>query len=623
MNRILVDGRIFSSCDQGEEIDGVRQLIQNLFAMGYHIEVLLFEGCVLGSDDPIINGYGLQNAPFSTSGENFGEEMHRFTRFLTRLLHSGRFDIYVDATPHLGPLRLEVPTASTLAVADEAWFSRPEAGPLNLWRNTMLRLDRADGVICKSVGAAECMRSFLCKQPGHLVTMDHKDEPVAGLDERTGSPAIDALRDLAVEAVSRHQEWRKTAGIQVFSSIPGTFCGIADHTTAHLHDYVGVAALHFSEGDPSRIAPFNVRLFSYLDFDTVSDLCGMRRLFQFGVSEALLPGIELMLSSGRAGDVVVIHERRFMHGLESIMRERGRTQFLGQPFLASQEKLIGSAGRATEYDPADGPMGKLVQWLGQSGITLVSPLSPASKSEFDRYVDPLGAPARNELKPIEGLIHDVPFGMDERALPDVLRAARRLKSERGIPAEAIVLGHFGQIIDEIKLLRETAAAFVQVGCQLDWHIDERPLFLLLCGKIVDAQLVADIRQQFRDVGAQDRLLFSTPFLEEGFDAEMRICTASICFRKQAWGHQSNAMIRSLALGVPALVNTASGWSYDPATTIDDDNIASGLHKALGALSSPRAIDLRHWARKHYEDNHRADVALDAMLRAGFEHAATH
>lgn len=623
MYRVLVDGRIFSTSDQGGEIDGVRQLIQNLFAIGYHVEVLLFEDCVLGSDDPVIQGYDLQNAPFPTSGDSFGEEMHRFTRFLTLLLQSGRFDIYVDATPHLGPLRLEVPTASTLAVADEVWFSRPDVGPLNLWRNTMLRLDRADGVICKSAGAAECMRSFLGKQSGHLVMMDHKDESATGQDDKTGAPAIDALRNLALEVVSRHQEWRRTAGIQFFSSIPGTFCGIADHTTAHLNDYFGVAALHFSEGDPSRVASFNVRLFSYLDFDTVSNLCGKRRLFQFGVSEALLPGIELMLNSGREGDVAVIHERRFMHGLESLMRETGRSKLLGQPLRLTEEEGVEAANGATRYEPAEGPMGKLVHWLGQSAITLVSPLSPASKTEFDRYVDPHGAPARNELKPVEDLIHDVPFGMDERALPDVLRAARRLKSERGIPAEAIVLGHFGQIVDGIKLLRETATAFVQIGGQLDWHMDERPLFLLLCGKIVDEQLVADIQQQFRDVGAQDRLLFSTPFLEQGFDAEMQICNASICFRRQAWGHQSNAMIRSLALGVPALVNIASGWSYDPETTINDDNIAGGLHKALGALSSPRAGDLRCRARKQYENNHRADVALEAMLRAGFEHTATH
>ena len=260
-------------------------------------------------------------------------------------------------------------------------------------------------------------------------------------------------------------------------------------------------------------------------------------------------------------------------------------------------------------------------WLETSPATLVSPLSPAVRREVEAYRDPSGAPARNDLRAAESLIQYVPMGIDDRAGPHLLRAARRKRTQHGAPADAIVIGHFGLILDAHKMLRRAVETYVSIASEAGWSLGGRPLYLWLSGSVVDAALVTDIQARFHASGMDDRLIVSTPVLEADFDAEMRTCDSVFCFRVQAWGQQSHVLVRALSLGLPVMVNTASGWGYDPETTIADDDLAGGMRRVLAHVASPAVEQLRRKARAAFEHTHRAEGALQEMIAIGRANAA--
>ncbi len=111
----------------------------------------------------------------------------------------------------------------------------------------------------------------------------------------------DALRK--AEAV--YLAWWESAQAKIFSSIPGTSCGVADYSVAYVRSATGNVAFFFSEGEQENISPLkNVRVFTHLDFNRLTaKFRGLKGVFNFAFSSALHPGIRLVRTASRSGDV--------------------------------------------------------------------------------------------------------------------------------------------------------------------------------------------------------------------------------------------------------------------------------------------------------------------------------
>ncbi|MDR3467168.1 MAG: hypothetical protein P4M07_14630 [Xanthobacteraceae bacterium] len=617
--RVLLNGAVFSGHGTRRSSSFAREILASLRDQGAFVAVLLFDGCGLGGDDDIIRDFALRYAPFDPEATGQPERYHGFTHFLTRMLEVGSFDYYIDSDPFCGPLRLETPGAPTIvALCDDAVLRSPasrDAAGLERRYNGLMRLDRADAIVCSGEDVKLAVCRYLGKAPAEVFILGAPS--AAGAPEQVDAPA--GVSAAANHAEQRWQDWRRSIRFQTFSSLPGEGCGVADFTVAYVRSAPAQAALHFSSGDPAQVAALECKLFSHLDFEAAGDLLRVPRLFNFAVSPALIPGLDLLRTTARAGDILVVHERWYSDGFMGLLRFAGKSADVGIGYFRSDEEATEFTQRSLSLSPANAPYPPMVGWLSRLPVTIVSPLSPNILEQVSAYRGPGGEPARNEFSSIEDRIAFVPMGIDDRADPATLRAARRHRAERGIAGHALLIGHFGLVLDHPKMLRRILAGFVDAASAFGWSIEGRPIHFKLCGKIVEPDLVDHASALFDRHGRADRLHLSNPAVDREFDAEMTACDAMICCRVQSRGQQSHAMVRALSLGLPVIVNRASGWVYDPATTIEDDDIEGGLRRVLSDLASGRSSRLRETARAEFERAHRVDSLL-SMFTDGGGHA---
>ena len=404
------------------------------------------------------------------------------------------------------------------------------------------------------------------------------------LDHWSAAPRI--LSNALQDARARYGEWTRGLCAKLFSSVPGSSCGVADYSVAYTRAAPGNVVFFFSEGDQEFISPIpNVRAATYLDFGRFTRMFPrVPGLYNFAFSPALNPGIELMHRFSTARDVLLVHERRYFDGLSAI--QSSGLRFFGVEQAAS--------------------------WLRSKSPRKISHLPPSVQREMRRLRELQPDSATNDLELLEDQLEYVPLGIDDRYRPAVGRAAMQLRSRRQIGPHDIVIGHCGLIVSDVKQLwcvASTIAAIAQK--QQD---SARRIFFALVGKIIDGDLFNRIRSEFAQAGLSERLLHSNPDLETDFDVEVAACDAIACFRIQSRGQFSHVFVRALALGRPVLVNRSSGYGYDPNTTIDDNDMTEGLSRAIARLAeAENAAEMRRRARRAYETTHRADVSLRSFL----------
>lgn len=139
-----------------------------------------------------------------------------------------------------------------------------------------------------------------------------------------------AIFTSAIEAaVAEYEDWGERLQAKIFSSVPGTACGVADYSLAYARSATGNVLLFFSEGEQEFISYVpNLRAATYLDFErfTRSRFGQTRGLFNFAFSPALNPGIKLLKEASRKDDVLLIHERMYFHGYRSFLDQYGRAR---------------------------------------------------------------------------------------------------------------------------------------------------------------------------------------------------------------------------------------------------------------------------------------------------------
>lgn len=436
------------------------------------------------------------------------------------------------------------------------------------------------------------------------------------------------IADALQSAEAEYHTWWERVQAKIFSSIPGTSCGVADYSVAYARSATGNIAFFFSEGEQENISYLeNIRVFTHLDFKrfTGSKFRRIKGIFNLAFSSALHAGIRLMRTASQSGDVLLIHERRYFDGLRAMqISTNGIEELLLD--IAAEETDEGRTKLAIDcvFNPAFNGRNQIVsprapissRWLSNLPVRAVSHL-PQAVLEQMRLLE-AGQPGSviNDLQAIEQNFDFVPLGIDDRRNPAVHRASRLLRIRRGVQMDDIVIGHHGLILNDLKQLWDVARTLVNVASQRDRvSPDGRRVFFFLVGKVIDTELFERIRNAFESAGLAERLIHSNPAYENDFDAEIAACDAVACFRTQTRGQLSHIFVRALSLGTPVLVNEGSGYAYDPRTTIKESDIEGGLRSAIELLADRQhLLDMRLRARKHYEISHSGDMSLTEILR---------
>jgi glycosyltransferase involved in cell wall biosynthesis len=434
----------------------------------------------------------------------------------------------------------------------------------------------------------------------------------------------DALR----RAESEYHSWWERVQVKIFSSIPGTSCGVADYSVAYARSATGNVAFFFSEGKQENISHLtNVRVFTHLDFQrfTESKFRKIKGFFNFAFSSALHPGIRLMRTASQPGDVLLIHERRYFDGLRAMQLSiKGIDELLLDIAAAETDEDRTKLAIDCVFNPAFNGRNQLVgakapissRWLGKLPVRAVSHLPPAVVEQMRLLEAARPGSVINDLQAIEQNFDFVPLGIDDRRSPAVNRASRLLRIRRGVQMDDIVIGHYGLILNDLKRLWDVASAVVAAASQRERDaLDGRRVFFFLVGKVIDVELFERVKSAFGSAGLTDRLIHSNPSYEDDFDAEITACDAVACFRTQTRGQLSHVFVRALSLGTPVLVNEYSGYGYDYRTTIKEDDVENGLKAAIDLLADRhQLLDMRRQARQHYEVTHRGDESLTEILR---------
>lgn len=448
-------------------------------------------------------------------------------------------------------------------------------------------------------------------------------EDIRAYYRRHWRDSAQVMQAALVSARTASDVWRSKLRFKIFSSLPGEFCGVADYSICYVRSTGDNVIVFFSEGDQKYVSHTpNIRLASagqYAGFQhRHPEVPG---LFNLAFSQALYPGIELFQAHAKPGDALLVHERAYVPGLWHFKGQKHEVDdlVLGLPRRPEAQatsaaidlalsRLVNKRKSAEAGRPA-----LPADWLARRQVKFVSHLPPEvlEKVHEARLED---GELQNDLEQLEDRLEFVPLGIDERAGPAVARAAQALRRERGIQPDDIVLGHFGLVLNDIKRLAEiidTSARFIAARKASGFP---RRVFLVLAGRIVDQSLYDSARALFASLGIGGRLIHSNPVLEDDFDAEIAMCDAVFCFRKQVRGQLSHIFVRALSLGRPVIVNQASGYAFDQRLVVRDDRLTEDLNRVLQLICDrSEAQQLRTLAYARYRSHHRGDESLGQIL----------
>src|SRR5262245_60668001 len=98
----------------------VRHIIALLEAGGHDITVLIFRNCYLDRHDTLLSRHAVRFAAYesenlATDRTARATERHAFSAYLSALIAAENYEVYIDATPFLAPMRLDVFGCSVVA----------------------------------------------------------------------------------------------------------------------------------------------------------------------------------------------------------------------------------------------------------------------------------------------------------------------------------------------------------------------------------------------------------------------------------------------------------------------------------------------------------------------------
>ena len=242
------------------------------------------------------------NAPyiFSVLGSHKSKNPERSVKIYRQILSWGRFEIRVNAPkqdqrdlmttlwqfpeavhitasiPHAEKVSLQAHSALIAHLSLEEGFGIPLLEALFLERKVIvldIPINREiigaanapnDGAVFRLPADAEAidiasLEAFIKTVPDNAFY-----ESIRSAFTTHWTDSVTVMRSALLAAEAAHSIWAQNVAFKVFSSIPGTSCGVADYSIGYLRSAKSEVALFFSEGDPENVWHLrNVKLFSY------------------------------------------------------------------------------------------------------------------------------------------------------------------------------------------------------------------------------------------------------------------------------------------------------------------------------------------------------------------------
>jgi glycosyltransferase involved in cell wall biosynthesis len=203
-------------------------------------------------------------------------------------------------------------------------------------------------------------------------------------------------------------------------------------------------------------------------------------------------------------------------------------------------------------------------------------------------------------------VRTVPMGVEQKSM--AVEAALAVRERRGIPAGAFVVGTFGLLAPE-KRISELLSAF-------RWLSERRPdAHCLLVGDRGDDLPVEEL---IAELGLGGRAIVTGRLPMDDFLAHMAACDVVVFLRWPTQRETSSALLRALALGIPAVVSDLAhllDFPDDAVVKVPVVGEERHLRRALLELaeSEPRRRRFGEAAARHFRARHSWDIVRTRWL----------
>lgn len=416
------------------------------------------------------------------------------------------------------------------------------------------------------------------------------------------------------DAVSRFSAWRNDMAVRVVSNTPANFCGVADYSSAIPAGVDKQLLFYTADTNAKKLPAYpNVRIKSYKSFALDNPDFDNPVIYNLAISDSLGFGVELLQKFGKASDIVVAHDLVYLFGLVYYFYCSGKFSELFTTYTIGLDSALipriqaATAGGLTNLEnfmPIEQAFSSA--WLREKGSHLISH-------------SPLVEKCRGEEIGINttfvSSIKYIPMGIDDRAIPQLVRAAQSWRRSHGIQEHDVLIGAFGSIV-KVKYLVEIAegiAAYIEKTRNIT--AISRRIFFLLSGKIVDQETFGQINKQFMAKDLKDRLIFEKSHDEMDFDTLLVAADIVVACRKQERVHMSHALVRELSLGRPIITNCQSGFGLDNELVLNENGISASLEIVLDTIMRTpemlRSLSIK--AREKFEADHRIENMVTNFL----------
>jgi glycosyltransferase involved in cell wall biosynthesis len=447
------------------------------------------------------------------------------------------------------------------------------------------------------------------------------------LDLSAAAPAVAAH---AIEIARRsHDGWHEKLGISVAAPAEFGSCGVSDYSHALTRE--GTANRYVLLLGP---APNELQLLPQarlLPIELLSEVRPMLRgvLFNLAVSDSLLRAFDAIATLSDPSDVLVVHDAgSYLPGILMDAAEHGNHHRVFSRYLKDESSDVRTL--ATEWlsaPPSDQAVAERVfleldskflsAWLRAFRGQLIShhPAFDSISAE-----DPAGILAQtHQESEIRARTRYLPMPIDDRANPGSVRFSDKIRWALAIDRYDVLVCSAGSIVRG-KHLPALARAICRINRErLDADGVGR-VVLLLAGRVLEANVMAEIRSSFNVDDLRDCLFQVYETDETRFDAMLLASDIIVAFREQRRIQMSHAFARALALGRTIVTNEGSGFGDSKGVTICRDSaleedLVAQLRELVGSVSARRALSFG--ARQRYRQGHSV-LSFFERLRSGHD-----
>jgi glycosyltransferase involved in cell wall biosynthesis len=207
----------------------VVHILELLGGLNFDITLLLFRDCHLDADSSLLRGVNIRFANYSPEKFYVDEssrekETHGFSHYLTRLIAAGHYDVYIDATPFLGPCRLDIINCAVATICYDfiplrhSGFYLNDPGVRSYYANGLTRVAKSDAVICISTTVAREAQRYLGVETQRISVISPRVE-AAYLEKRPPTAGDIACKPYIFAILGAHKSKNPDTSIRIYKQV--------------------------------------------------------------------------------------------------------------------------------------------------------------------------------------------------------------------------------------------------------------------------------------------------------------------------------------------------------------------------------------------------------------------